>query len=86
MQAGEWPKKDFMGVEVTGKTVSLIGAGNIGSIVASERKVEDEVMAYDPFLTEERAIELGIEKVDQILFTTCRFRSLHLLLNGPGTF
>ncbi len=64
-QAGEWPKKDFMGVEVTGKTLGLIGSGNIGSIVASRAQgLRMKVIAYDPFLTPERAMELGVEKVD----------------------
>ncbi len=64
-QAGEWPKNDFMGVEVTGKTLGLIGAGNIGGIVASRALgLKMKVVAYDPFLTEERAIEMGVEKVD----------------------
>ncbi len=64
-QAGEWPKKDFMGVEVTGKTLGLIGAGNIGGIVASRALgLKMKVIAYDPFLTEERAVEMGVEKVD----------------------
>ena len=64
-KAGEWPKSAFMGVEVTGKTLGLIGAGNIGSIVASRALgLKMKVIAYDPFLTEERAVELGIEKVD----------------------
>src|SRR5690606_7516029 len=64
-QAGEWPKNDFMGVEVTGKTLGLIGAGNIGSIVASRALgLKMKVVAYDPFLTEDRAIEMGVEKVD----------------------
>ena len=52
-QAGEWPKKDFMGVEVTGKTLGLVGAGNIGGIVASRALgLKMKVIAYDPFLTE----------------------------------
>src|SRR3546814_2839649 len=64
-QAGEWPKNGFMGVEVTGKTLGLIGAGNIGSIVASRAQgLKMKVIAYDPFLTEDRAVELGVEKVD----------------------
>ena len=64
-QAGEWPKNGFMGVEVTGKTLGLIGAGNIGSIVASRALgLRMKVVAYDPFLTEERAVEMGVEKVD----------------------
>ena len=77
--AGEWPKKDFMGVEVTGKTLGLIGAGNIGSIVASRALgLKMKVIAYDPFLTEERAIEQGMEKVDlEVLLERADFVSLH---------
>jgi D-3-phosphoglycerate dehydrogenase len=69
-QAGKWEKNRFMGVEVTGKTLGLIGAGNIGSIVASRALgLKMKVVAYDPFLTPERAVELGIEKValDELL-------------------
>ena len=63
-QAGKWEKSRFMGVELTGKTLGLIGAGNIGSIVASRAQgLKMKVVAYDPFLTEERALDLGIEKV-----------------------
>lgn len=78
-QAGEWPKKDFMGVEVTAKTLGLIGAGNIGSIVASRALgLKMKVIAYDPFLTEDRAIEQGIEKVDlDTLLSRADFVSLH---------
>ncbi|NQZ47899.1 MAG: phosphoglycerate dehydrogenase, partial [Erythrobacter sp.] len=78
-QNGEWPKKDFMGVEVTGKTLGLIGAGNIGSIVASRALgLKMKVIAYDPFLTEDRAVELGIEKVDlDTLLSRADFVSLH---------
>jgi D-3-phosphoglycerate dehydrogenase len=78
-QAGEWPKSDFMGVEVTAKTLGLIGAGNIGSIVASRAQgLKMRVIAYDPFLTEERALELGIEKVDlDTLLSRADFVSLH---------
>jgi D-3-phosphoglycerate dehydrogenase / 2-oxoglutarate reductase len=63
-QAGKWEKNRFMGVEVTGKTLGLIGAGNIGSIVADRALgLKMRVIAYDPFLTPERAQDLGIEKV-----------------------
>jgi D-3-phosphoglycerate dehydrogenase len=63
-QAGKWEKNRFMGVELTAKTLGLIGCGNIGSIVASRALgLRMKVLAYDPFLTEERAIELGVEKV-----------------------
>ena len=78
-QAGEWPKKDFMGVEVTGKMLGLIGAGNIGAIVASRALgLRMKVVAYDPFLNEERAVELGVEKVDlDTLLSRADFVSLH---------
>ncbi|MCJ2177322.1 phosphoglycerate dehydrogenase [Novosphingobium album (ex Hu et al. 2023)] len=69
-QQGLWPKNGFMGVEVTGKTLGLIGAGNIGSIVASRALgLKMKVVAFDPFLTPERAVEMGVEKVelDQLL-------------------
>ena len=78
-QAGKWPKSAFMGVEVTGKTLGLIGAGNIGSIVASRALgLRMKVVAYDPFLTEDRAIELGVEKADlDTLLGKADFISLH---------
>ncbi|MEO9968403.1 MAG: phosphoglycerate dehydrogenase [Hyphomonadaceae bacterium] len=64
-QAGEWPKKAFMGTELSYKTLGLIGCGNIGSRVAERAMgLSMKVAAYDPFLTEERAVELGVEKVD----------------------
>ena len=69
-QAGKWEKNRFMGVELTSKTLGLIGAGNIGSIVADRALgLRMKVVAYDPFLTAERAIELGVEKVtlDELL-------------------
>ncbi|MDP9085830.1 MAG: phosphoglycerate dehydrogenase [Pseudomonadota bacterium] len=78
-QAGKWEKNRFMGVEVTGKTLGLIGAGNIGSIVASRALgLKMKVVAFDPFLTAERAVELGIEKVelDQLL-ARADFITLH---------
>ncbi len=63
--AGKWEKSRFMGVELTGKTLGLIGAGNIGAIVASRALgLKMKVIAYDPFLTEERADELGVTKAD----------------------
>ncbi|MDJ1158231.1 phosphoglycerate dehydrogenase [Chelatococcus sp. SYSU_G07232] len=64
-QAGKWEKNRFMGVEITGKTLGIIGCGNIGSIVA-ERAIglRMKVVAYDPFLSPERALDLGVEKVE----------------------
>ena len=78
-QKGEWPKNGFMGVEVTGKTLSLIGAGNIGSIVASRALgLKMKVIAFDPFLTPERAIEIGVEKADlDTLLARADFITLH---------
>ncbi|WP_341989151.1 phosphoglycerate dehydrogenase [Azorhizobium sp. AG788] len=64
-QAGKWEKNRFMGVELTAKTLGIIGCGNIGSIVA-ERGIglKMKVIAFDPFLSAERAKDLGVEKVE----------------------
>lgn len=81
-QAGKWEKKRFMGVEVSGKTLGLIGAGNIGSIVASRAQgLKMRVVAYDPFLSPERAEDLGIEKVElDELYARADFITLHVPL------
>ncbi len=64
-QAGKWEKNRFMGVELYAKTLGLIGAGNIGSIVADRALgLKMKVAAYDPFLSPERAVEIGVEKVE----------------------
>lgn len=78
-QQGLWPKNGFMGVEVTGKTLGLIGAGNIGSIVASRALgLKMKVVAFDPFLTPERAVEMGVEKADlDTLLAKADFITLH---------
>ncbi|MBE5073611.1 phosphoglycerate dehydrogenase [Erythrobacteraceae bacterium E2-1 Yellow Sea] len=78
-QQGLWPKSGFMGVEVTGKTLGLIGAGNIGSIVASRALgLKMKVVAYDPFLTEDRAVEMGVEKADlDAVLSRADFVTLH---------
>jgi D-3-phosphoglycerate dehydrogenase len=78
-QEGKWPKNGFMGVEVTGKTLGLIGAGNIGSIVASRALgLRMKVVAFDPFLTPERAVEMGVEKADlDTLLAKADFITLH---------
>ncbi len=80
-QAGKWEKSRFMGVEITGKTLALIGAGNIGSVVASRALgLKMKVVAYDPFLSESRAQELGVEKVEELDEALGRadFITLHL--------
>jgi len=78
-QAGKWEKNRFMGVEVTNKTLGLIGAGNIGSIVADRALgLKMKVVAFDPFLTPERAVELGVEKVElDELLKRADFITLH---------
>jgi D-3-phosphoglycerate dehydrogenase len=78
-QAGLWPKNGFMGVELTGKTLGLIGAGNIGSIVASRALgLKMKVVAFDPFLTPERAVEMGVEKAElDTLLAKADFITLH---------
>src|SRR5437899_2749890 len=64
-QSGKWEKNRFMGVEITGKTLGVIGAGNIGSIVVDRALgLRMRVVAYDPFLSPERARDLGVEKID----------------------
>src|ERR1700712_3719440 len=78
-QAGKWEKNRFMGVEVTNKTLGLIGAGNIGSIVADRALgLKMKVVAFDPFLTPERAVEMGVEKatLDELL-AKADFITLH---------
>jgi D-3-phosphoglycerate dehydrogenase len=78
-QAGKWEKARFLGVEITGKVLGLIGCGNIGSIV-SDRAIglKMRVVAFDPFLSEERAAELGVEKVElEDLLARADFISLH---------
>ena len=79
-RAGKWEKSRFMGVELTGKLLGLIGAGNIGSIVASKAIGYGlRVQAYDPFLTDERAAKLGVKKVDlDTLLASSDIVSLHV--------
>ncbi len=78
-KASKWEKNRFMGVEVTNKVLGLIGAGNIGSIVADRAQgLKMKVIAYDPFLTAERAQTLGVEKVElDELFKRADFITLH---------
>jgi len=78
-QAGKWEKNRFMGVEITGKTLGVIGCGNIGSIVADRgHGLRMKVIAYDPFLSPDRARDLGVEKVElPELFKRADFITLH---------
>ena len=76
---GKWEKNRFLGVEVTSKTLGIIGCGNIGSIVARKALgLEMKVIGFDPFLTVERAEDLGIEKVElEELLARADFITLH---------
>ena len=78
-QAGKWEKNRFMGVELFNKTLGLIGCGNIGSLVAERALgLKMKVIAYDPFLSPERAVELGVEKVEiDELIERAEFITLH---------
>ena len=78
-QAGKWEKNRFMGVEITGKTLGVIGAGNIGSIVVDRALgLRMRVIAYDPFLSPERAADMGVHKVELAeLFKRADFITLH---------
>ncbi len=81
--AGKWEKNKFMGVELYNKTLGLIGCGNIGSIVANRAiGLKMNVLAYDPFLTAEKAVELGVKKVElDELFKNADFITLHVPKN-----
>ena len=78
-RSGKWEKSKFMGVELTSKTLGVIGCGNIGSIVVDRALgLKMKVVAYDPFLTDVHANDLGVEKVDlETLFARADFITLH---------
>src|SRR5262249_13278209 len=75
----KWEKNRFMGVELYAKTLGVIGCGNIGSLVAERALgLKMKVAAYDPFLSPERAVELGVEKVElDELLAKADFITLH---------
>ncbi len=78
-RAGKWEKNKFLGVEIFGKTLGVIGCGNIGSIVADRALgMKMKVIAYDPYLSDERALNLGVEKVElDELMRRADFVTLH---------
>lgn len=78
-QAGKWEKNRFMGVELYGKTLGVIGCGNIGAIVADRALgLKMKVVTYDPFLSPERATQLGVEKLElDALLARADFITLH---------
>lgn len=79
-RVGKWEKKNFMGKEVTGKTVGIVGFGAIGQLVAKRLSGFDvKVLAFDPFLSDERARDLGAESVDlEEIFEKSDYVSLHM--------
>ena len=81
--AGKWEKNRFMGIELYNKTLGVIGCGNIGSIVADRAiGLKMNVIAYDPFLSAEKAVELGVKKVElDALFAEADFITLHVPKN-----
>lgn len=81
--AGKWEKSKFMGVELYGKTLGVIGCGNIGSIVANRAVgLHMKVICYDPFLSEERAGQLGVKKVElEEIYSNSDFITLHVPKN-----
>lgn len=82
--AGKWEKNSFMGVELYGKTLGLIGCGNIGSKVARRAQgLEMQVIVYDPYLSEEQAARHSLKKVElDELLRKADFISLHTPLTA----
>jgi D-3-phosphoglycerate dehydrogenase len=78
-RAGKWEKSRFMGVELAGKVLGIVGCGNVGSIVADRAHgLKMKVVAFDPFLSDERARDLGVEKVElDALLARADFITLH---------
>uniref|UniRef100_UPI00356A16A4 3-phosphoglycerate dehydrogenase n=1 Tax=Pontiella sp. TaxID=2837462 RepID=UPI00356A16A4 len=77
---GKWEKKNFMGKEITGKTIGIVGFGAIGQLVAKRLAGFDiKVLAYDPFLSDERAHDLGAKSATlEEIFEQCDYVSLHM--------
>jgi len=80
LKAGKWEKKKFLGVEIRGKTLGVVGLGQIGRVVAERaRGVRMKVIAADPFVTEEAAKQMGVELVQlEQLYATADFITLHV--------
>src|SRR5436190_2331229 len=67
LKAGKWERNKYMGTQVAGKTLGIVGLGRIGVAVAKRaRSLEMNVLGYDPFMSKERAKELGIEPVENV--------------------
>lgn len=83
MKAKKWEKKRFMGRELFNKTLGIVGLGRIGSIVADRaRGMKMNVIAYDPFISEDKVNEMGIELVSlDELFERSHYITLHVPLS-----
>src|ERR1700728_779944 len=83
MKAGKWEKTKFQGRELAGKTLGILGMGNIGRIVADRaRGLKMNVIAFDPVLTADRAAQLGVELVSlDELWTRADAITAHTPLN-----
>ena len=88
VSAGKWEKKKFPGEELEGKTLGVLGLGRIGSRVAERAQAFGmTVLAYDPFLTDERAQQLGVEKVElEALFPRVDFLTVHMPLTDATKY
>jgi D-3-phosphoglycerate dehydrogenase len=81
---GRWDRKKFMGTQLAGKTLGIIGLGRVGQAVATRaRGLQMQVLGYDPFLPAARAKELGIETCEtpQDLFPLVDYLTVHTPLN-----
>jgi D-3-phosphoglycerate dehydrogenase len=81
MKKGDWLKKKLKGIELNGKTLGLIGCGNIGKLTAKYAKVFNmDVIGYDPFISKEDMLKDGIKKIDNLedVMGKSDFISLHL--------
>ncbi|HBL17832.1 MAG: hypothetical protein A2X36_06955 [Elusimicrobia bacterium GWA2_69_24] len=80
--AGKWEKKKFEGVEITDKTLGVVGCGNIGAVVANRAMgLRMKVLAYDPVMTTERARELGVQMVGlDELYAKSDFITYHVVI------
>ena len=84
LKRGEWKRREFVGVELYGKTLGVIGLGRIG-LAVSQRALSFgmEVIGYDPYITKERIIEMGIKPVTlEELYANSDFITLHTPLTS----
>lgn len=85
MKAGGWDRNKFTGTELSGKTLGIIGLGRVGLAVAQRaRAFEMKIVGFDPFLTAEKAAELGIESIPRLddLWHRCDYITLHTPLSA----